>query len=393
MSKSSAGVRGAGRLLVEATLGMTDVVEAVHAAIARTAMRGLPLRGLAGGITGLAYDGVRGVARLAGGGLDALLALAPPLAEERASPRRDALLAVLNGIVGDHLAASGNPLAIPMHFRHDGRALRPGHTSVRDPGGRLLVLVHGLCMNDRHWARNGHDHGTALARDLGSTPLRLRFNSGLHVSTNGRSFDALLEELVRRWPVPVRELTILGHSSGGLVARSAAHYGRAAGHRWPRLLRHLVFLGTPHHGSPIERCGSWIHAALGTTAYTAPLARLGRIRSAGVTDLRHGNLVDEDWQGHDRFLRGGDRRRRVPLPAGVRCYAVAASARRRGPLSRHLPADGLVPVESALGRHHDPRLALRIPAARRFIAYGTGHFDLLSSPAVYEKVAGWLAGD
>jgi hypothetical protein len=47
---------------------------------------------------------------------------------------------------------------------------------------------------------------------------------------------------------------------------------------------------------------------LGVSAYTAPLARLGKIRSAGITDLRYGNLVDEDWAGRDRFAGGGDRR-------------------------------------------------------------------------------------
>ena len=111
---------------------------------------------------------------------------------------------------------------------------------------------------------------------------------------------------------------------GGLVARSACHYGAAAGHAWLRHLRTLVFLGTPHHGAPMERGGNWIDLLLGISPYSAPLARLGKIRSAGITDLRYGNLTHEDWQGRDRFARG-DRRRFVPLPEGVRCYAIAAT--------------------------------------------------------------------
>jgi hypothetical protein len=61
---------------------------------------------------------------------------------------------------------------------------------------------------------------------------------------------------------------------------------------------------------------------------TAPLARLGKIRSAGITDLRYGNLVDEDWEGRDRFAGDGDRRRAIPLPEGVACYAIAGTSAR-----------------------------------------------------------------
>ena len=159
--------------------------------------------------------------------------------------------------------------------------------------------------------------------------------------------------------------------------------------RGSRHLRTLVFLGTPHHGAPLERGGNWIDLLLGVSPYTAPLARLGKIRSAGITDLRYGNLLDEDWQGRDRFARG-DRRRFVPLPDGVRCYAIAATTARDRGCRTELPGDGLVPVASALGEHAQPELSLHIPQSRQWIARGCGHLDLLDAPEVYRRIRRWL---
>jgi pimeloyl-ACP methyl ester carboxylesterase len=185
-------------------------------------------------------------------------------------------------------------------------------------------------MGPRGWQRRGHDHGAALARDLGLAPVYLHYNTGRHVSENGREFAAALERCSRRWPVPVDEITVVAHSMGGLVARSACHYGAALGHAWPGALRRLVFLGTPHHGAPLERAGHRASAALGAVPYAAAYARIGRLRSAGVTDLRHGNLLDEDWAAGDRFGVGADGRRPLPLPAGLECHAFAAALGARG---------------------------------------------------------------
>jgi pimeloyl-ACP methyl ester carboxylesterase len=394
-------LRGVSRLAVEATAGVTDVVEAMHLNIARSSgLFGKPARGATRGITGLVYRGIRGVTRLVGGGLDAvfgLASLAPAGGDESSSRGREAWLAALNGVLGDHLAASRNSLAISMSLRREGQALDLGTAlaeAIPEPGGKVLVLAHGLCMNDLQWARKGHDHGATLARDLLYTPLYLHYNTGLHISTNGRALADLLESVVKHWPVPLEELSILGHSMGGLVARSACHYGKLAGHSWPRHLKKLVFLGTPHHGSPLERGGSWVDFLLGVSPYAAPLAGLGKIRSAGITDLRHGNLLDEDWAGRDRFERSSDARRPVPLPEGVDCYAMAAIREKKGQTSKTLgeawPSDGFVPFASALGRHEAPDLALPIAESRQWILRGIHHFDLLSDPEAYEKIKEWL---
>ncbi|HEY6911591.1 MAG TPA: alpha/beta fold hydrolase [Myxococcales bacterium] len=369
---------GIGRLAVDAVLGLTGVVESMHGTIAR---RPLPVGALADartrGVTRLVYQGIRSATRLMGGGLDLVLPLMP---EPASTPRREALVSALNGIVGDHLAATKNPLAIPMRFRR-----------VRGPvTGRIVVLVHGLCMNPRQWRRNGHDHGEALALRLGFTPVYLRYNSGRHVSSNGRDFAARLERLVAGWPVPVEEIALVGHSMGGLVARSACHYAGVGGSRWLRHLSALVFLGTPHHGAPLERAGNLLELVLGMSPYAAPLARIGGNRGAGIADLRFGNLLDEDWNGLPRRYRR-DPRTPVPLPAGVRCFAVAASRSQTPCVASDLLGDGLVPVDSALGRHRDPRFALAFPAAHQHVSYGAGHFDLLDAPDVAERLEAWLS--
>ncbi len=187
-------------------------------------------------------------------------------------------------------------------------------------------------------------------------------------------------------------VAIVAHSMGGLVARSACHYGAAAGHDWPRRLSRLAFLGTPHHGAPLERGGNWVNVILEATPYAAPFARLGKIRSAGITDLRYGNVLDEHWRGRDRFAHAPDTRQFVPLPKGVQSYAIAATTgKRRGDLRDRLLGDGLVPVTSALGRHDDLHRALEFPRSRQWIGYGMSHLDLLARPEVSDRIVRWFA--
>jgi len=257
----------------------------------------------------------------------------------------------------------------------------------------LLVLVHGLCMNDLHWTRNGHDHGAALAMDLGYTPVYLHYNSGRHISFNGREFAALMETLVREWPLPVEQVAMLGHSMGGLVMRSAFHYGALAGHDWLHRLQQAVFLGTPHLGAPLERAGAVVDFLVGVSRYSAPFARLGKARSAGIRDLGRACLRDEDWHAQP----GAAKHRRpssLALPAGVSCYAIAASRMQNAGEGRaRVGGDGLVPVDSALGRSPDRRRHLGLRAERRMIAYGMHHFDLLDRPDVYERIRSWLGAE
>lgn len=380
------------------TTAASEVVEAVHATITGRRKRRRPTR--SGPVSGLVYHSIREITRIAGTGIDRALApLELLLAENTPGLTRTTLIATLNGVVGDHLAETGNPLAMPMQFCRAGEPLPLDPAALRSAipeiNGKILVLLHGLCGNDLVWQRNDYDYGEALARDLGYTPVYLHYNSGRHISENGREFAALMDQLVTAWPVPVDDLVLVGHSMGGLVARSACHYTDQGGSEqsgpaeWRSALTKLVCLGTPHHGAPLERGGNGLQTLVGFNRYLAPLGRLGKLRSAGITDLRYGAVLDDHWAGRDRFEPAGDTRDVVDLPAGVECYAMAATMSIRG--RRHPLGDGLVPVPSALGHHKDPRLALDFPPANTHVITETGHLDLLGNAEVYQILRDWLA--
>ncbi len=398
-------LRGAARLAIHATTGVTEIVEGVHRSITDTlGLQGGASPGRTRGITGLVYRSVHGTTRLVGGAIDLTLAGLDALAEAEGSapaPTRLTALAALNGVIGDRLAADDNPLALPMTLHYEGRTVDWQQTPiVPASSGKILLLVHGLCMNDRQWRseRAGQtvDHGAALAQAHDYAPVYVRYNSGLHISQNGRALAMQLERLLTQWPAPLEELAVVAHSMGGLVMRSALYYGEQARMHWPRYLKHIVFLGTPHHGAPLERIGNWVDTLLAATPYTAPFAALGQVRSAGITDLRYGQLVDEDWRGRNRFRRRPDERQIVPLPQQVACYTIAATTTAtRNPIKDYLLADlalgdGLVPLPSALGEHEESHRRLAPGRDGEVILFQTHHLALLHDPRVRRQIVAWL---
>jgi hypothetical protein len=412
-------IQGLAQLATQGVVGVTDLAETVHGHVYKAVAVPFGALGQAfvdrapgasgvrpQGITGLVYGGVRGVARLAGGAVNAALAgVKPLLPRQKSSPQREAMLSALNGVLGDQLLETGNPLAITMSVRHQGQTLtlEQSALALRLPQatGKILLLVHGLCMNDGQWnakAADGqpHTHGDVLAQSLGYTPVYLHYNTGLHTSINGQQLAALLEALVRAWPVPVDDLSLLAHSMGGLVARSACEQAHSAGFGWRAQLKNLVFLGTPHQGAPLERVGSWIDGVLGSNAITRPFARIGQIRSSGITDLRYGHVLAAHWEGQDRFDRADRdslaKRLPLPLPAGVACFSVAGT-RSKTRRSGGLPGDGLVPVASALGSHSHPAWALAFQPENQYVACATNHMALLTSPAIAAQLVLWLRDD
>ena len=413
------------QLATQATVGVTDIAEGVHQSVWGTlgvsGPAGSP-SGLAktGGIAGLVYNTIRGVTQLVGKGLAVSFTQLQPLLEAadrqpEETPEREAVLAALNGVMGDRLADTNNPLATPMRLRQYGRTVtgppdaaanhaakgvaqrQPGIEPTNTPPatGKVLLLIHGLCMNDLQWATPQHNHGDALAQALGYTPVYLRYNTGLHVSDNGVELAGQLETLLTGWPVLVTELCVVAHSMGGLVIRSATHHAQTHQLVWRSLLKRIVFLGTPHHGTPLERAGNWLDVILGSTPYSKPFAKLGQLRSAGITDLRYGHVVQADWQGHDRFHKRPDTRVPVPLPAGVECYTVAATlaepwAPKTGAITDNLVGDGLVPLPSALGHHALVKRRLNFNESNRRVMYATHHMALLSSAEVGQQLISWL---
>lgn len=383
-------LKAASQLVSHATAGAINIAESVHQSV-RDRL-GLPAGAApdrTGGLTGRIYQGIRGVTQLVGHGVDGALALLIPMVDDPArhpdaSPGREAVIAALNGVMGDRLQATSNPLAQPMELRHQGQRLpldNPAllHERLAGASPHLIMLIHGLCMNDTQWLRDGHDHGAFLGHALNATPVYLRYNSGLHIAANGRELARQLESLTAQWPVPLQSITIIGHSMGGLVARAACESAREAAHRWRPLLQHLVFLGTPHHGAPLERAGQWLNTLLAATPFTAPFTRLGELRSAGITDLHQGRVREGPHEP-------------LPLPEGVACFTLAAAlAPQRGLLAERLTGDGLVPLRSALGQHDDPRYRLVFASDSQRTVYRTGHLELLSSPVVARQMLAWLA--
>ena len=414
-----ADIQGLAQLATQGVLGVTGLAETVQGNVYKAVaapfgplgsrfVDGAPgSSGVKpGGITSLVYGSVKGITRLAGGSVNAVLNRAAPLMTQRfgsvaSSPEREAVLSAINGVLGDQLVATGNPLAIGMSLRHEGKPLMLDKAALArrlpQASSKLLVLLHGLCMNDLQWTTGGnsdarYNHGDVLAKALGYTPVYLHYNTGLHTSINGQQFAALLEQLVSAWPCPVEDLTLLAHSMGGLVSRSACNVAEQTNMAWRSKLKNIVFLGTPHHGAPLERVGNWIDTTLGSNRVTKPFAAIGQIRSSGITDLRYGHVLTSSWDDKDRFERSPDTREPLPLPVGVNCFAVAgATSRDAGVIQDALIGDGLVPLPSALGQHDEVLHCLNFAPENQWTAHGTSHLALLIRPEVTAQALRWLS--
>lgn len=394
-----------------AVAAATSAVRDVHVAIAR---RAFSLGGPAGRPAHLLHDGIsRTVYATVGGGtrvtatatglaVAARAAADPsyrPLSER---PRGNAVVGALNGAWGDLLARSRSPLAVSMSVRQDradvpltGDALR---TAFPAATGDVAVFVHGLCETDASWrlgaARHHGDprstHGTRLAAETGLTPVYLRYNSGLHICDNGAHLDDLLGELVAHWPTPVMRLTLIGHSMGGLVIRSAAHRDCSTAARWTPLVKRVVYLGSPHLGAPLEVGAAAAARALRRLPETEPLARALASRSVGIKDLRFGDVLADDWAPYDD-LDGvrPEPDRCAPLLEGADHFYVGATlTRRHDTVAARVLGDALVPFHSAAGEGRARRLGLQVERGRHLA--GLHHFDLLNHPRVYAVLEEWL---
>jgi pimeloyl-ACP methyl ester carboxylesterase len=312
-------------------------------------------------------------------------------------------LAVLNGLIGDRLERDGSALHQPASARICGQRIRLDQSSLRsafpEATPRVVVFIHGLTGDEFCWSWGENPatnpaaeepYGARLATDLGYTSVYVRYNSGLHISENGRAVAAVLEKLVQAWPVEVRQIALVGHSMGGLVARSATHQADQDEHEWVRRVRHVVSLGTPHMGAPLERGAHWAAVTLDKLPETRMLSSFLKKRSAGIRDLRHGSLVDEDWRGRDPEALRAVACKEVPLLPGATHYFVSASVTRdpKHPLGRLL-GDILVLVPSARGESKTRRIPFRDEHGHH--VGSTHHLALLNHPEVYDRLRGWLA--
>ena len=397
-------MRALSALAFEELRGFPGGIRDMHLGIAERAFRGVgpagrPVQVIHDALSRRAYDAIgSGAARL-GRAADATMERQGIGQEVLLSTTRpgSAMIAALNGLIGDRLERSRSDLHQPASVRVDGEAvaLDAGSLSAAFPDAtaRLVVFLHGLMGTEFYWdwggAHPGDTYGARLASDLGCTPVYLRYNTGLHVSENGRSVAALLEELVGAWPVEVQEVALVGHSMGGLIARSAGHQGSESGQRWTERVRHMVSLGTPHLGAPLEQGAHVAAEALHALPETRMLGAFLRRRSAGIRDLRHGSLVDEDWRGRDPNALRAAACKEVPLLEGAtHCFVSATITRSpRHPLGRLL-GDILVLTPSATGRGRTRRIPFK--AEHGHHVSPAHHLALLNHPEVYERLRGWL---
>ncbi len=375
-----------GRLAGHAAIRPVVLARDMQAAIERRTFEllgplGEPVRVVQRGISEVAYRSVAAALRTPiGAGATALLAAGPDEAPLADTPRGGLALGALNGAIGDRLAREYEPVALEMTLQ------REDH----EPSARLAVFVHGLCETDASWKLFGRPtYGDLLREELGYTPVYARYNTGLHISDNGRRLAALLDGLVEEWPVELESVALVGHSMGGLVVRSACHYGEADGHGWVEPLRHVFCLGTPHLGAPLEKAANVAGWALGRLPESRPFADAINVRSAGIKDLRFGSCIEEDWRDHDPDELLRDRCGEVPfLPHAAYFYIGATLAQSADDRLGSLVGDLLVRLPSASGSGRTRRIPFELDKGLHL--GGLTHFHLLGHPRVYEQIRLWI---
>lgn len=393
-----AEVRALARLAGDELGGAVDGIGAIHRAVSdrvfATVRLGVgpaaaPVKVVHDAITDSVYRIISGAA--VGAGMVAERAVDVPGVAPSRTVLGSGLLAAVQGLIGDELEENRPILAAPMTFRVDGNPVPPETIAADAPRtGHVVVFLHGLVETEHAWRLGGRPtYAERLSEDLSCACVQVRYNSGLHISENARQLGELLQRLVESWPVPVRRLSLIGHSMGGLIARAACFDAEQSGTPWVRSVSEVVSLGSPHLGAPLEQVVHRLSALLALVPETRPIGNLLRRRSSGIRDLRFGSLVDEDWRGLDADALGRRAVREVPLLAGAEHYFVTASVTRspRHPLGRVI-GDGLVLTGSGSGRSHARRLGfaeengLHVP--------GANHFTLLNSDAVYSALRRWL---
>jgi hypothetical protein len=348
---SRRGAIGLSHFLLRGGQEITEIVAEMHEAIAWH--RPLPYRIVSGSFAALAK-------------LASAIPADDSAAVASAGWRR--FEAVVNGVYGDSLASWRNPLAITLGARdRDGTPIDLDAIAAEAPRG-VVLFVHGLCGGETDWASEPHAELVRELRDAGFGAAWLRYNSGLAVDANGAALADWLEAAFASAPAP-STLILIGHSMGGLVMRSACAHAERRGHAWLARLTHAAYLGTPHHGAPLERAGEFATTLLAATPYSAALARAGRARSRGIQDLRHA-CVEAPLPAHVRHL----------LVAGCTVPDILAS----------LGGDGMVPLPSALGEHADPDRCLTAPLLERIRIAPLGHLALLDDARVYTALREWL---
>lgn len=314
-------------------------------------------------------------------------------------------ISALNGVMGDQFQRKGSVMAIEMGYYHQNRRLELTTEQLEklspQASSKIAIFVHGLCSHEQLWcfpkedesAEDRFSYGSLLLRELGYTPFYLRFNSGLRIADNGERFAALIEKLLQVYPTPVDEIVLFGHSLGGLVIRSACHFGEGSASTWISKLNKAFYIGSPHLGTPWEDKTDHLYRQMAQS--THPLARtitqIYQSRSLAIRDLRYPHLVDEDRQRENPH-----RPTSLPWLTDTTHHFVSAKLMRNPdhPVNHYI-GDGLVPVSSAHGHQDAHELEPCIPGAQRYsvVISGINHLRIAHSPQVYSHIKRWMEDD
>lgn len=312
------------------------------------------------------------------------------------------MVPILNGIMGDTLAEKGSDSLISMSFRYQSRDIAieklSEHYEFTKFEGKVLVVIHGLMNDESIWQSEPTDKiqrlGAVLENEEKANVLYIRYNTGLHISENGRKLSKLLQSFVEQY-TEIKELTILSHSMGGLVSRSAGYYADIQQQNWISLLKKVFLIGVPNEGSYLAKVAhitQYFFRKLDPSENDS-VAKFFDVRSNGMKDLSFGYLVDEDWQNAENENKKNVNITKVnPLP-NVDYYLIAgtiAEEEKRNKVFTFF-GDGLVEKESALSELFKTN-SLKTGKVEMKLFAKENHLSLLESKKVNEyvkKSLGW----
>jgi triacylglycerol lipase len=311
----------------------------------------------------------------------------------------DYSVSILNGVIGDRL--QNTPLSIEMNFYLNNRPIVLDKNNIATVYGdsnialtpKLCVLIHGVTDNERTWTMpDSSDYGRLLAQDFGYTPFYLRYNTGLHISDNGKMLAAILEQLQHHYPIEIKEICIIAHSMGGLITHSACHVAQEQNLTWTQSLKQIFLLATPHLGSFLEKVANLTTNILEKVPnwHTRLVGKVLNLRSAGIKDMRFGYLIESDWkhQDADKLLRNN--KKPPKLLENVAYYIISGrlTLKEKHWLTQFF-GDILVSTNSATAQSKNTD-EFNFPAENHVQLPKMYHFQLQASEKVYGQLTTWL---
>jgi len=307
------------------------------------------------------------------------------------------MVPILNGLHGDTMILNGHPALINTSFRYQSRDISIEKLNeiydFSNHHGKVIIFVHGLMNDERIWQSGPKDKlawlGSALEKESKANILYIRYNTGLHISENGRAFSNLLQKLIEAYGSEIKELNLISHSMGGLVSRSACYYAGTQSQNWINSLKKIFLIGVPNEGSYLARVAymtQYFFRKIDPSENDS-VAKFFDVRSNGIKDLSFAYLVDEDWQnlsdGNEKNITAT---KILPLP-NVDYYLIAGSMTEDENKSRLFTyfGDGLVEKKSALSNLFNTNSMISGKVNMKIFPK-ENHLTLLESKEVFEFI-------